>query len=111
MIASDLVLELVVPVRGDEERHAAARHAAEHQEAPEVVAQRPRGPRAMIDSVNALVTQGMIRLSGPSQFRVVQWPSARTSAGVDGGDDLVEDLAGPPAAPATPRGRAAGTWR
>ena len=39
----DLVLELVVPVRGDEEGHAAARHAAEHQEAPEVVAQRLAG--------------------------------------------------------------------
>ena len=35
----------------------------------------------MIDSVNALLTQGMIPLSGPSQFRVVSAPSARTSAG------------------------------
>ena len=41
----DLFLELVVAVRGDEERHPAPRHAAEHQEPPEVVAQRRRRPR------------------------------------------------------------------
>ena len=45
----------------------------------------------MIVSVNSLLTQGMIPLSGPSQFRVVQLPRPRTSAGLDGRDDLVED--------------------
>ena len=35
----DPVLELVVALGGHEEGHAAAGHAAEHQEAPEVVAQ------------------------------------------------------------------------
>src|SRR5262249_20298630 len=36
---SDVLLELVMPVRGDEECHASARHSAEHQESPEVAAQ------------------------------------------------------------------------
>ena len=34
----------------------------------------------MIDSVNSLVTQGMTRFKGPSQCRVVHWPTVRTSA-------------------------------
>ena len=58
----------------------------------------------MIDSVKALLTQGMIRLSGPSQFRVVSPPSARTSADSHGRDDLLEDLAAPRAGPAIRRG-------
>ena len=58
----------------------------------------------MIDSVNRLLTQGMIPLIGPSQFRVVSSPSALRSAGSDGVDDLVEDPQG--LAPPLPLGLA-----
>ena len=71
-----LVEERRLAVGGDEEGHPAARHPAEHQEAPEVLAERLPSPRRMIDSVNRLLTQGMIPLIGPSQFRVVRPPSA-----------------------------------
>ena len=40
----DLFLKLVVAVRGDEKSHAAPRHAAEHQEPPEVLT---KGLRAL----------------------------------------------------------------
>ena len=46
----------------------------------------------MIDSVNALVTQGMICFRGPSQFWVVKLPSSRDVRGMDRRQDLLEDL-------------------
>ena len=65
----------------------------------------------MIASVNALVTQGMIRLSGPSQLLRRQAAEPPHVGGVDGRQDLLEDLQRFIAAPPTRRGRGADTWR
>ena len=106
----DLVLEFVVALRGHEERHPAAGHAAEHQEAPEVVAQGRAGlandrlgelvGHPGDDPLERTVPVPGCPLSQAADVRVPR--RRRRSAGRS---------RAPPGGRATPRGRGEGTWR
>ena len=65
--------------RVENESHAAAGHAAEHPEAPEIRAEFRRARDAMSVSVKALLAQGMMVWIGSLKLRVVSAPIARTS--------------------------------
>ena len=89
----DLFLKLVVAVRGDEKRHPAARHAAEHQEPPEVVAERLA--RLADDRLGERIGHpGDDPLQRAVPVPRGQAAEPRTSAAVDGRQDLIEDLQG-----------------
>ena len=100
--------EGVAAIRGDEEGHAAAGHAAEHQEAPEVVAE--VGLRLGDDRLGEAVGDpGDDPLERPVPVLRRQAAERPDVGRADGLDDLIEDAEGLLAGLPTPPRRGAGT--
>ena len=105
MIAAISSQELGAAVRGDEEGHPAARHPAEHQEPPEVVAQ--RRPGLADDRLGELVADpGDDPLERPFPVPRRQPADGADVGRLDGLDDRLEDLERLLRGPAIRRGSA-----